>query len=91
MRCVRRVEKLESRLSSAFSIDPLRAARSEAFDRLAHSDRKIISELARKYHFGEYVENTPEIRECLARWGDLTAALGNQPPGAQGWNEVGAL
>ena len=57
----------------------------EAFDRLAHSDRKVISDLARKYHFGQYVEDSLEIRDCLARWGTLTAELGSQPQGAQGW------
>ena len=85
MRCQRRVEKLESRLSSAVSSDPLRFARSEAFDRLDHSDRTVISELARRYHFGEYVEDSLETQECLDRWGDLTAELASQTHRAQGW------
>ena len=85
MRCLRRVEKLESRLSSAVSSDPLSFARSEAFDRLDHSDRKTISELARSYHLGEDVEDSLEIRECLARWDDLIAAFGKQNCGARGW------
>ena len=58
MRCQRRVEKLESRLSSAVSSEPLRFARSEASDRLDHSDRKIISELARKYLLCDHVQDS---------------------------------
>jgi len=85
MKCVMRVAKLESRLSSAVSTDLLCPERSVAFDRLDHSDRIVISELARRYHFGEYVGGSPEIKECLVRWGDLTAELASQTHGAQGW------
>ena len=80
-----RAAKLESRLSSAVSTDLLCPARSVAFDRLDHSDRMVISELACRYHFGEYVGGSPEIKECLARWGHLTAELGIKSCGAQVW------
>jgi len=86
MRCLRRVQRLEARLNTAVYRDPLEAARKEAFNCIAHSDRKVISELAREYHFGDTVEETPEIRQALGRWGDLTALLASQPQGAAcGW------
>lgn len=46
MTCVRRVQRLEARLNTAGYSDPLEIARKEAFNRLAHPDRKVISDLA---------------------------------------------
>ena len=58
MRCLMRVAKLESRLSSAVSTDLLCPERSVAFDRLDHSDRIVISELARKYLLCDHVQDS---------------------------------
>ena len=85
MRCLRRVQKLEARVNIAVLSDPLRAIRDQAFDLLDPSDRMFISHLARRYAFGEDVEESKEISECFARWGDLVAALGQQNQGARGW------
>ncbi len=72
-------------MSTAVLSDPLRAVRNEALDCLDHPDRKVISKLAFQYYSGENVEETPEIRHALARWGDLTRVLASQPQTERGW------
>ena len=81
MRCLRRVQRLES-LQCASCSDPLRGIRNEAFDCLGHSDRKVISDLALYYQNGEKVEVTSEVWATLARWGDLISRRAGQPRGA---------
>ena len=85
MRCLRRVQKLEAWTKTVVANDPLRVIRKQAFDRLAHSDRKVISELAYRYQLCEEVEETVEIRKTLARWGALVSVLASQPREPEEW------
>jgi len=78
MKCIRRVNLLESLQCASLSA-PLRAVRNDAFDRLDHSDRKVISELAFQYQSGDEVGETSEVQRTLARWGDLIALLAGHP------------
>ena len=78
MKCIRRVQRLES-LQCASLSDSLRALRNEAFDRLDHSDCRAISDLAFQCQNGDKLEETSEVQGTLARWGDLISRLAGQP------------